>query len=366
MAEIPIFSHGDFFIKSMKPAIKNILDKYEYIKKELSLPKNISNIQKCKSLNQELKTMNGVMEKISELQEVENYIHEARDVIETSSDSDLVSIAQTELNDYMEKAVILETEIENKMKVQDPLDKKNIIIEVRAGTGGEESALFAADLFRMYSRFSENKGWALKLLSTNRTDLGGYKEIIFEIIGDGAYGYLKYESGTHRVQRIPETEKSGRVHTSAATVAVFPEAEEVDFAVNPSDLKIDLFRAGGHGGQNVNKTETAIRITHLPTNTVVVCRDERSQQQNRAKAMTVLRSRLLAAHREKQANEQSKMRKKQIGTGDRSEKIRTYNFPQDRITDHRIKKSWHNINKILDGDLEPITQELKKAEEAIN
>lgn len=349
----------------MKENLQKILERYHALQDEISRPEALSDVQKYTSLNQEMKQIKNIADKISKLSEMEKEINEARDIIQTSQDNDLIAIAQNELNDSTALKEELKKEIEKYMETRDPLDKKNIIVEIRAGTGGDESALFASILFRMYSRFAEKMGWGTKIVSSNRTDLGGFKEIVFEIIGHGAYGYLKYESGTHRVQRIPETEKAGRVHTSAATVAVLPEAEEVDLDINPADLKIDLFRAGGHGGQNVNKTETAIRITHLPTNTVVVCRDERSQQQNRAKAMIVLRSRILASQREKQQKEQSAIRKKQVGTGDRSEKIRTYNFPQDRITDHRIKKSWHNIQEILDGNIEPITEELQKAEREI-
>lgn len=346
----------------MKQNIQKIYNRYCEIKNELNNPEIIHDIQKYKLLSQELNGLKGSIEKIEKLLEYEKTIKEAQDIIASPVDNELLSIAQNEFNDYTQAKNDLEKEIENDLVKEDPLDQKNIIVEIRAGTGGDESALFAATLCRMYSRFAEKMGWTVKILSSSRTDLGGYKEVIFEIDGKGAYGYLKFEIGTHRVQRIPETEKAGRVHTSAATVAVLPVAEEVDYEMNTADLKIDLFRAGGHGGQNVNKTETAIRITHLPTNTVVVCRDERSQQQNRAKAMIVLRSRLLAAHIEKLAKEQSAMRKKQVGTGDRSEKIRTYNYPQDRITDHRIKKSWHNINQIMDGNMEPISEELKKIE----
>ena len=346
----------------MKQNIQKIYDRYNVVKDELNNPDVIRDMQKYKLLNQELSVLKETAEKIEKLIEYEKMIKEAEDIIASPTDNDLLSIAQNEFNDYTQAKSDLEKEIENDLVKDDPLDQKNIIVEVRAGTGGDESALFAATLYRMYSRFAEKMGWTAKILSSSTTDLGGFKEVVFEIDGKGAYGYLKYEIGTHRVQRIPETEKAGRVHTSAATVAVLPVAEEVDYEVNSADLKIDLFRAGGHGGQNVNKTETAIRITHLPTNTVVVCRDERSQQQNRAKAMIVLRSRLLAAHTEKLAKEKSEMRKKQVGTGDRSEKIRTYNYPQDRITDHRIKKSWHNINQIMDGNMEPISEELKKFE----
>ncbi|OGY54665.1 MAG: peptide chain release factor 1, partial [Candidatus Buchananbacteria bacterium RIFCSPLOWO2_01_FULL_56_15] len=239
----------------------------------------------------------------------------------------------------------------------------NIIMEIRAGTGGDEAALFAADLFRMYSRYAEGRGWRTQLLSASKIGIGGFKEIIFEIKGTDVYQHLQYESGVHRVQRIPQTEKQGRVHTSTATVVVLPEAEEVDLAIKPEDLRVDVFRSGGHGGQSVNTTDSAVRLTHLPTNTVVTCQDEKSQHQNRAKALQILRSRLLAAEQEKRRRERSDARKSQIGSGDRAEKIRTYNFPQDRITDHRIKQSWHNIAGVIDGAIEPMISALAEADQ---
>jgi peptide chain release factor 1 len=290
--------------------------------------------------------------------------------------SDLASLQTSMSQESDEEMIVMTHEEIDQLKIQldkdlfeleeiihplDPRDKKSVILEIRAGTGGDESALFASELYRMYSRFAEKMNWKVKILSQNRTGLGGFKEIIAEIIGDNVYKHLKFESGVHRVQRVPETEKAGRVHTSAATVAVMPEAEEVDLVIEAKDIRIDTFCASGHGGQSVNTTKSAVRITHLPTGTVVSCQDEKSQGQNKEKAMAILRSRILDKMEEDQHQKLAQDRKNQVGSGDRSEKIRTYNFPQDRLTDHRIKLTLHNLAIILDGELLPVIMPLQQA-----
>lgn len=278
-----------------------------------------------------------------------------------SDDAELRALAAEELPSLRDTLARLERELGARLNPPNPLGQKDALLEIRAGQGGDEAALFARDLFTMYTKFAEARGWSLHLVSESKSDLGGFKEVIMEIHGAHAYGTLQYESGVHRVQRIPGTEKSGRIHTSTATVAVLPVAEPKDLEIRPQDLRIDTFRAGGHGGQHVQKTESAIRITHLPTGVVVTCQDERSQHANKERALSVLRSRLLAAQRESDTQKKREARRKQIGTGDRSEKIRTYNFAQDRITDHRIKQSWHGLERILNGDLHPLIEALRAA-----
>lgn len=282
----------------------------------------------------------------------------------SDADPDIREMAREEVERAESALPRMEHELKVMLLPSDPLDEKNTILEIRAGTGGEEAALFAADLLRMYLRYAELKGWRTELMSESPSESGGFKEVICLVSGEKVYSHLKFEAGTHRVQRVPATEAQGRIHTSAATVAVMPEAEEVDVEIRPEDLRIDIFRASGAGGQHVNKTESAVRITHLPTNTVVTCQDERSQHKNKARAMKVLASRILSVERERQNSELSADRKAQVGSGDRSERIRTYNFPQGRCTDHRINLTLYSLERIMEGELEPLVEALGTAAQA--
>jgi len=343
----------------MEKNIKKLKERFAQVEKDLQNPQIIAQIDKYRALSQEYDELREYMANFEELAKINAALKQAESALQ-EKDEELKKLAQEELEKLSQQKNNLEQKIKISLLPKDPLDKKDIIIEIRAGAGGDEAALFAANLFRMYTRYAENKKWAVNLLSSNRIGIGGFKEVIFEINGYNVYSNLKYESGVHRVQRVPETEKSGRIHTSTATVAVLQEAEDVDLKINDSDLRIDVFRAGGHGGQSVNTTDSAVRITYLPTGMIVTCQDEKSQHKNKDKAMKVLKSRLLASKQEEEAKKRGDARRSQIGTGDRSEKIRTYNYPQDRITDHRIKQSWHEIVKIIDGGLDPLINALKE------
>ena len=339
----------------------DIKQKFNQLEKQLFDPNITSDSKKLTEVSRQHTELKEIIEMILQSEKINENIKQNKEIIAKETDIELKIMAEQELPELQKQYEKLQAKIEAELHPADPMDKKNIIMEIRAGTGGDESALFAANLFRMYSCFAEKQNWKLEILNSSRIGIGGFKEIIFAIQGKDAYGKLKYERGTHRVQRIPETEKQGRVHTSAVTVAVFPEAEDVDLEIKPQDIKIDTFCSSGPGGQSVNTTYSAVRITHLPTNLIVSCQDQKSQHQNKDKAMQILRSRLLAQAEEEKQKKQATERKQQIGTGDRSGKIRTYNFPQDRITDHRIKKSWHSIDRIMDGEISGIIKELKKA-----
>ena len=325
----------------------------------------ISDQETYKSLMKELKNLTPVVEKYRELKKEEKNLKEAKEMLEEGGmDKEFKEMAEMEIESSKEKIEKLSEELKILLLPKDPNDDRNVIIEIRGGAGGEEAALFSGVLFRMYNMYAQNRRWKVEILNANETQLGGYKEISFMISGEGAYSRFKFESGVHRVQRVPDTEAQGRVHTSTVTVAVLPEAEDVEIEINPSDLQIDTYRAGGAGGQHVNKTESAIRITHLPTGLVVECQDERSQYKNKDKAMKVLKSRLLEAKREEQESAVAEERRSQVGTGDRSERIRTYNYPQSRVTDHRIGLTLYRLEDILNGDLDEIIDALITADRA--
>ena len=318
-----------------------------------------------RTLMKELKNLTPVVEKYRELKKEEKNLNEAKEMLEESGiDKEFKEMAEMEMESSKEKIEKLSEELKILLLPKDPNDDRNVIIEIRGGAGGEEAALFSGVLFRMYNMYAQNRRWKVEVLNANETQLGGYKEISFMISGEGAYSRFKFESGVHRVQRVPDTEAQGRVHTSTVTVAVLPEAEDVEIEINPSDLQIDTYRAGGAGGQHVNKTESAIRITHLPTGLVVECQDERSQYKNKDKAMKVLKSRLLEAKREEQESAVAEERRSQVGTGDRSERIRTYNYPQSRVTDHRIGLTLYRLEDVLNGDLDEIIDALITADRA--
>jgi peptide chain release factor 1 len=339
----------------------------ETIDKRLADPSVMNDISVYKDLMRERSHLEPIVEILNTLKDLESQINDAELMLKEEEDSDLIAMAKEEINELKEKKESLEVSSKLLLVPPDPLEGKNIIMEIRAGTGGDEAALFGADLFKMYSHFAEKHRWKVDIISANETGIGGFKEIIFSVSGKDVYGNLRYESGVHRVQRVPETESGGRVHTSAVTVAVLPEAEETDIDIKQEDLKVDVMRAGGPGGQSVNTTDSAVRLTHLPTGLVVICQDEKSQIKNKAKALRVLRSRLFDLEEDRKNKERSDNRKSQVGTGDRSERIRTYNFPQNRITDHRINLTLYKLELALSGDIDEIVEALKMAaaEEAL-
>ena len=342
--------------------VKQIIDRYEELNRLLIDPDILSDPTKYGLLAKEHHELEPLSRKGQEYIQTITQIDEDESIL-NSDDEELKEIVKEEIEQLKNDSINMEEELKLLLLPKDPLDSKNTIMEIRAGTGGEEAALFAADLYRMYSYFAEQNDWDFNIISANVTGNGGYKEVICSFKGDSIFGKLKYEGGVHRVQRVPATETSGRIHTSAATVAVLPEADEVDIEINPQDLRVDTFRASGAGGQHVNKTESAVRLTHIPTDTVVTCQDEKSQHKNRAAAMKVLRSRLLAQEREKQESDRAKVRKSMVSTGDRSAKIRTYNFPQGRVTDHRIDVTLYRLEEILNGDIIELIEQLKIADQ---
>ncbi len=342
-----------------------IFDKrYSELNSRLYEPSVASDPEEYQKIMKEIKSIEELVQTYREYKSAVQSEKESLEILEDSSDSELKELAQAELDEAKENIERLSEQLKILLLPKDPNDERNVIIEIRGGAGGEESALFSAVLFRMYSMYAEKRGYRVEVINANETELGGYKEISFMIEGEGAYSRFKFESGVHRVQRVPETESQGRVHTSTTTVAVLPEAEDVELEIDPKDLKIDTFRSSGAGGQHINKTSSAIRITHLPTGTVVECQDERSQYKNKDKALKVLKSRLLKEKQDKQASEIAENRKSQVGTGDRSERIRTYNYPQGRLTDHRIGLTLYKLEDILNGNLDEVIDALITADRA--
>lgn len=344
--------------------LDDILIRYQQVLEELNDPNVVNDQNRFRKLMKEQNDLNPIVDKYTEYKQVKQNIEDSLEMLETENDEELRELAKEELQEGKSRLAEIEEELKILLLPKDPMDEKNVIIEIRAGAGGDEAALFAADLFRMYSKYAESRRWKIDMMSANENGLGGFKEIIFMISGAGAYSKLKFESGVHRVQRVPETESSGRIHTSTVTVAIMPEAEDVDVELDMNDVRIDVFRSSGNGGQSVNTTDSAVRITHIPTGIVISCQDEKSQLKNKDKGLKVLRSRLYDMELEKKRKEEALNRKNQVGTGDRSEKIRTYNFPQGRCTDHRIKLTLHRLDDILNGDLEEVIDSLTAADQA--
>ena len=348
----------------MLDKLESIEKRYEELNQLMSQHEVISDMAKLQALAKEQAGISGTVSKFREYKKVLKELEDTRAMKAKGQDEEMAGMVEEEMERLNGRVQVLEQELRTSLIPKDKNAEKDVIVEIRAGAGGDEAGLFAADLFRMYTRYAEIKRWGVEVIDSNQSGIGGFKEIVFEVKGRGAYSRLKWERGVHRVQRVPVTESSGRIHTSTVTVAVLPEAEEVEVHINPDDLRIDIYCAGGHGGQNVNKVATAIRITHLPTGIVTVCQDERSQLKNKNKAMAVLRARILDQEVRKQEEEISADRRSQVGTGERSEKIRTYNFPQGRVSDHRIGLTLHNLEAILEGNLDPVIDALAAEENA--
>jgi len=348
----------------MLEKLAHVEERYEELNAVLSDPDIASDYVRANEYAQERAELEEVVNTYRRYRQVQEELSDTRSLLQENLGSEMSELALEEIASLEDEAEDLEQELRAFLLPKDPNDEKNVIVEIRAGTGGEEAALFAGDLYRMYSRYAENKGWKTQILSSSSTGIGGFKEVIFLVEGKGAYSHLQYESGVHRVQRVPLTESSGRIHTSAATVAILPEMDEVEVTIAPEDLRIDVYRSAGHGGQGVNTTDSAVRITHLPTGLVVTCQDERSQLQNKLRAMGILRARLYDMKQSKQMAQVEQARRSQVRSGDRSEKIRTYNFPQNRVTDHRIGLTSHRLEGILDGELDEFVYELASADQA--
>ena len=344
--------------------LSSIEERYDEIERRLADPEISGDYSRVQTLVKEQASLKNLVALAREYRKVTQSLEDARSMSRDESDRELAILAREEMTALEGQKERVDRELRLALLPKDPNDDKNVIMEVRAGTGGEEAGLFAADLFRMYLRYAQRKGWKTEVINRNETGLGAIKEIVFQVEGQGAYSRLKHEIGVHRVQRVPTTESGGRIHTSAATVAVLPKAEEVDVNITPEDLQIDTFHASGHGGQHVQKVATAIRITHLPTGITAVCQDERSQAKNKDKAMSVIRTRVLAKELQRQQAQVSKTRRSQVGTGDRSERVRTFNFPQDRVTDHRTSLTIHNLDQVLDGDIDQLVDELVALQQA--
>ncbi len=343
--------------------LKNFEEKYNKLIEKLSSPEVMSNPEKIKEFGKKASDLEEIVDLAKQYRKVIASLEEAGEMLDLEKDEEMKDFLKEEINKNNESKTVLERQIKVQLAPRDPNDKKSVIVEVRAGAGGDEAALFAEVLYRLYTKYAESRRWKHTILSSSRLGIGGFKEMIFEIEGEGVYGTMKYESGVHRVQRVPVTESQGRIHTSTATVAVLPEVEDVEVKIDPNDLRIDVFRSSGPGGQSVNTTDSAVRVTHIPSGIIISCQDEKSQLQNKDKALKILRARIKEEEERKQKDEQTENRRMQIGTGDRSERIRTYNYPQGRVTDHRINLTLHKLEEILEGNIEELITELKTADE---